>query len=229
MKVAIVGAAPSSRDLAPYNDQDWLIWTCAPSNRGAVPKCDAWFELHDLPFLQAERNRPWSEPYFAHLKGLKCPVYMQVPNSSVPNAVTFPADKITAEFGPVFLTSSIAWMLAFAILEGATEIAIYGVDMTASSEYEYERPGCQYYILEARKRGITVTIPPQSDLDAPLPLYGYGDKDELRARIAALDAEIAQLSAERGRRLETKAHLSGALEENVMIRRTWFAWSGEDA
>src|SRR5215467_9147402 len=31
-KVAIIGMAPSSRMLAPFNDPTWDIWVCSPGN-----------------------------------------------------------------------------------------------------------------------------------------------------------------------------------------------------
>jgi hypothetical protein len=239
MKVAIVGAAHSSRDLAPYTDPTWLIWTCSPSNRGAVPKVDAWFELHAMEDLGHPRWRDWVVPYFAYLKTLSCKVYMQEANNIITSAVAFPKDELIAEFGPHFFTSSIAWMIAFAIKEGAKEIAVFGVDMNAESEYSYERPGCQHFIRVARERGIEVTVPPQSDLDAPIPLYGYGDANpmalklkaqayELRGRIAALDERLNAISQERDHLTREKSHLQGALEQNVYMRRTFLSWSGPD-
>ncbi len=240
MKVAIVGAAPTSRHLAPVTDPTWQIWTCSPSNRTKISRVDSWFELHSIVDLESERWSNWVPEYAAYLKALTCPVYMQTVNNVVPNAVAFPKDQVMAEFGPMFFTSSMAFMIALAIMQGATEIGIYGVDCAANGEYEYERPGVQYFVKVARDRGITVTIPPQSDLDAPVPTYGYGDASpaaiklkmhafELRDRINVMESRIAQLDAEKAQITQDTAHLRGALEENIYIRRTFFAWSGTDA
>src|SRR5512143_2413950 len=46
LKVALIGTAPSSRMLAPYNDPSWKIWACSPGNMNAIPKADVWFEIH---------------------------------------------------------------------------------------------------------------------------------------------------------------------------------------
>ncbi len=240
MKVAIVGAAPTSRHLAPVDDPTWQIWTCSPSNRTKISRVDSWFELHPIIDLQSERWGDWAPEYTAFLSALPCPVYMQEVNSLVPNAVALPKDAIVAEFGSMFLTSSMAFMICKAILDGATEIGIWGVDCSANGEYEYERPGCQHFIKVARDRGITVTIPPQSDLDAPMPIYGYGDANpvtiklkmhafELRDRIGVMESRLAQLELEKSRLLIDTQHLRGALEENIYIRRTFYAWSGTDA
>jgi hypothetical protein len=63
-------------------------------------------------------------------------------------------------FCPYMFTSSIAYMLAKAILdcerEGIGHIGIWGVMQASENEYVYQRPGIQYFITEAMKRGIKV-------------------------------------------------------------------------
>ena len=45
LRVALIGTAPSSRLLAPYQDPAWTIWACSPGNMNTIPKADVWFEL----------------------------------------------------------------------------------------------------------------------------------------------------------------------------------------
>lgn len=243
LKVAIVGAAPSSRGLAPCSDPEWTIWGCSPSNRDKIERIDAWFELHAITDFELPQHVQWTPAYKEWLRTRNHPVYMQTEgNAFCPGAVRFPRDEIVAHFGgdpSLFYTSSIAWMIACAIYSGATDIGIYGVDMTAGGEYEYERPGCQFWIREAKLRGVTVHIPPQSDLAAPIPQYGYGDADpsvfkikvhraEIRDRLEKLNNERAQL-ANRVQHIDTeKAHLAGAHEQSIYMSRTFLAWSGPD-
>lgn len=241
MKVAIVGAAPSSRSLAPFASPDWEIWCCSPGNMGKMPRVTAWFELHAVVDLRMPRWAEWVDPYCAFLRAASFPVYMQEANELVPNAVAFPHRELARQYGGAPLTSSIAWMMAYAldVDQGATEIALFGVDMAASTEHDYERPGCQYFIRHARDRGIKVHIPPQSDLDATAPLYGIGDSNpmatrlkahwyEMQDRITQGDSRLAELEAEKAHLLQVRRHLEGAMEENVYVRRTWLAWSGPD-
>ena len=47
MNIAIIGKAPSSRLLAPYDDDSWSIWSLS-DNHTVLPRWDEWFELHDL-------------------------------------------------------------------------------------------------------------------------------------------------------------------------------------
>ncbi len=251
-KIAIVGAAPSSRDLAPYGDKDWEIWGCSPSFRDKTPRIDVWFELHSIAFLTSVRQKKWAgevwDPisgdghYLAWLREAKCKIFMH-DNSLIPNAVPFPLDEVKAKVGGSFLTSSISIMLAYACYlhdQGeAIEVGIWGVDMTATSEYEYERPGCQYWIEKARDRGIKVFIPRESDLDIPCPVYGFDDAKpeatkawvhtlEMMDRKTGIEQELGQIDARKAQLLHEHAFLSGAIEQATHMRRTFMAWSGPD-
>ena len=56
-------------------------------------------------------------------------------------------------------------MMAYALLKGATHIAIYGVDMAVDDhEYFYQRPTMYAWIGYAKAKGVIVTIPEQSPL-----------------------------------------------------------------
>jgi hypothetical protein len=56
-------------------------------------------------------------------------------------------------------------MIALAILEGADEIAIYGIEMAVDNhEYFKQRPEMYAWIAYAKAKGIKVTIPPESSL-----------------------------------------------------------------
>lgn len=66
-------------------------------------------------------------------------------------------------FNPYMFTSSIAYMLAKAIVDckdnGIKQIGIWGVLQASETEYTYQRPGIQYFIVEAMRRGIQVACP----------------------------------------------------------------------
>lgn len=63
-------------------------------------------------------------------------------------------------FCPFQFTSSIAYMLAKAIddceREGIKHIGLWGILQRSEGEYTYQRPGIQYFIWEATRRGIKV-------------------------------------------------------------------------
>jgi hypothetical protein len=63
-------------------------------------------------------------------------------------------------FVPYMFTSSIAYMLAMAIVraqqEGISTIGLWGIMQQTDNEYAYQRPGIQYFLSEAQRRGIKV-------------------------------------------------------------------------
>lgn len=222
-RICLVGSAPSSVALAPYNDPSFLIWACSPGARPHLKRePDAYFEMHLW-----EPDAPWFAPeYVDYLAKMRGPVFMLEPLPQFPTSVAYPKDAMLAEFGPYFFTSSLSWMFALAIMSGATEIALYGVDMSASEEiYTHQRAGCHFFIHEAKKRGITVTIPGQSDLAQPTPLYGYCEQQPMHQKLLARKAElIGRLNGARQQihTLTNEAtYLQGAAEDVDYIIKTW--------
>jgi hypothetical protein len=120
-------------------------------------------------------------------------------------------------FGPYFFTSTIAWMMADAIVEGYEKIALYGIDMAATSEYHDQRMGIQYLAMVAGNMGIEVGVPPESDVLRAAPLYGVAEhshmwiKETARAREMAGRLREAETSyAKAGQEI---AFLKGAMDD----------------
>jgi hypothetical protein len=228
LKVALIGTAPSSRMLAPYNDPSWQIWGCSPGNQNTLPRVDLWFELHsNLLWPEYEH---YGRPYIEWLKQQKFPVFMQ-DQSQVPNALIFPRDEIVEQFGDEFFTSSFAWMMAYAIKMGAVEIALYGIDMASRDEYIRQRPGFYHFKREAIKLGIKVSAPHESDIMQSPPLYAYVDstpfgrkilarRQEVSGRINGMAQQIDQAS-------RSKTYLEGALEDLDYFESIWSGVSND--
>jgi hypothetical protein len=166
MKIAIMGSAPSSRLLAPFGDPDWEIWACSPPNYD-LPRVDAWFEMHNLDRkFSMPGNGPWVQKIMAHPR-----VYIARADQRMPNGIVYPLQPITERFGGYFFTSTISYMLAFAISLKPEKIGLWGIDMSAAEElYTHQRPACHFFIREAQKAGIDVVAAPQSDVMNPPPL-----------------------------------------------------------
>lgn len=218
-KIAVMGSAPSSRLLAPFHDPSWEIWSCSPPNHD-LPRVDAWFELHNLDRKFIPSNQPWLNKITQHPR-----VYIAYPDQRLPHGILYPAAEMVEKYGTDFFTSSIAYMLAFAIEQKPEVIGMWGVDMAANEEYNQQRPGCKFFMREARKAGIKVITAAQSDIDVPTPLYGYQEfspmwakqkvrKKELQERMAGAEQRKAQAE------LESNV-LRGALDDLQYQFNTW--------
>ena len=215
LKIALIGTAPSSRMMAPFNDPSWTIWACSPGNQGVLPKVDAWFEIHGTNLLWPV-NKHYGEPYIAWLKQQTFPIYMQ-DQVLVPNATVLPKEGLIKDFGPYFFTSSFSWMMALAITQGAKEIALYGIDMASKDEYILQRPGAYYFFMEGARRGVKMWAPYESDIMQPPGLYGYTDVGQFGRKILARKSEINErlmgMRQQRDKLSHDITYLEGAHED----------------
>jgi hypothetical protein len=126
-----------------------------------------------------------------------------VPKDEYPLAEPYPFEAIEEAFGRAnnkdhpYLTSSIDYMLALAVLEGYDEIRVYGINHATTTEFTHQRPACEYWLGVAMGRGIRVVVPE----DCPLlqaPLYGpkrkgFVDGPRLETRRDRLRYEMEQV------------------------------------
>jgi len=187
--IAIMGSNPATVQEGPFDHDDWLIYGCSPHNLvfeaqdGSNPglrylpggkradggrfRVDEWFEVH-LPL--ADATRPYG--YLRELEKLPL-VWMRDAEglSRIKGARKYPEKELKQRFGPFFFTSSIAFMLAKAIVDcerlNIPRIGIWGVMQASETEYTYQRPGIQYFIQRATELGIQVIAPEASRLFEP--------------------------------------------------------------
>jgi hypothetical protein len=158
-KIALVGGSPSSENLAPFADESWQIWVHGNQfDRHVNHRVNRIFEIHD----DLSQHPPEYPAWLAN-KQIPMIVGRYFPLTA-PHISVFPFTKANELMGQ-HLTSTPAYMMALAILEGATDIGIYGVDMAVDShEYFHQRPTMYAWIGYAKALGINVTIPKESGL-----------------------------------------------------------------
>jgi hypothetical protein len=222
MKIALLGSHPASCHLAPYGDVSWEIWACSPQNY-SQPRIDAWFELHSLDRKCCPGNEPYIQALQQHSR-----VYIAAPDPRLPNGVLYPKDHILAQYPKkhhTFFSSSVAWMFALALEQKPQEIGMWGIDMAAGEEYEYQRPGCHYFMGLAEEMGIKLTVPPQSDIVELHPLYGFKEQWrsywKMKAREQEIDGRISSLSKKIASAEAEKLQLMGARQSMVYEKHTW--------
>lgn len=225
-KIAIVGTSKTTRDMAPFDDESWEIWTLGNNYKWA-PRCNLHFEMHDFP---AGKKR-WVQEYIRWLRKPTCPLMAQKQTIDCPTAQEYPLAAIRGKWGEYF-TCSFSYMIAYAIEAGATDILICGAELAQDSEYAYQRPSVEYWVGICRGLGINVAIPEISDLCKSAQLYGYetagGGSAQMnqfmKCNLARTD-ELAKRSDLIQQEIAAKNHelhvLSGALE-NLRWSRQWF-------
>jgi len=219
-KIAIVGFTDSRFD-APFKDSTWELWGLNNLHRqtelDAMKSFSRWYDLHDLATIKSD------EAHVAWLTTATIPVYVWRVQPEWATTVEFPRDEVINEFGSYF-TNSISYMIAHAMLEGATEIGVYGVDMAQGGEYSAQRPSCEYFLGLAAGHGITITIAETSDLLRCAVLYGDTDnglRSKLEHRSKELSARIEAVRADMEQKQQMLLQLVGARESNDYILGVW--------
>lgn len=159
MKVAIVCGAPSSEFLAPFDDNEWEIWVLGNRLHRFTEKglrVTRVFEVHNNLDEHGDIKK-----YIEYILNHGLPTIIgETWPQHIGETKVYPYKEVEELYGHLYLTSSPAYMMAYAILEGATEIGLYGVDLSISDhEYFWQRPCVEAWIGFAKGRGIKVTIP----------------------------------------------------------------------
>mgnify|MGYP001162016817 CR=1 FL=1 len=233
-KIALIGKAPSTVALAPYDDPAWEVWILNTlGHLSEVPRWDRQFELHDLELTKAKEYGD----YYQWLSRQTRPVFLRdSPPAEFKGGVQFPLGAILQHFGKYaganYLTNTVSLMLALAIYEHETgfpvsDIGLWGIDMAQhglkaaghvgwfTSEYARQRPSVEYWIGIAEGRGIRVTVPDQSDILKAACIYGYHTTarfKKFQIRRQELTQRIANAQAVEQQKHDEAVFLSGALE-----------------
>lgn len=237
LKVAIIGTAPSTRDMAPFDDPSWQIWACSAGNMNQLKRVNCWFEMHAVSEMMAPWNREIAVPLYAYLKEHSDAGHFQVimldagsesggPITQVPKAIPYPKDAMVAMFGRNWFTSTVAYMMAMAIAKGAKQIGLFGIDMAHDHEhYSVQRAGCTRFIEIAESNGIEVTVPFDSCLKVATPMYGYWEGTPFGRRVIhvrrTLEEQVRVNTVNREAQAAQINYLTGALEQVRYFERTW--------
>lgn len=180
--VAISGFATTTRGLMPWDDKGCEVWGLNESyiaegfwmEKGKWKrKPDRWFQLHSRANFARQEN-VHDPNHFDWLKKQKdFPIMMQKVWPDIPMSTRYPLERYIDTFGR-YGTSSMAWMVGLAALEGYERIELYGFEMSSDTEYAYQRACGEYIIGVASGMGATIYVPPQSALLKGT-LYGYQD------------------------------------------------------
>ena len=165
-KVCLIGFAESSYE-APWLDRDFEFWGL--NNLNDYLDTDRrpftrWFNLHRPEDMVKDWTSQWPK-HQAWLRTLRTlPVYTPIVWADCPTSVAYPKEQVERFPFGWYHASSIDWMIALAMLEGFTEIRLYGLNMTETSEPISARACIEFWLGMAVARGIKVVVPEVSHL-----------------------------------------------------------------
>jgi hypothetical protein len=181
--LAIVGMAPTSCSLAPFDDLDVDLWGLNEMHAFAwFKRATAWFQMHSRDIFTLPLAKRKVAGHYDWLKTKHSfPIYMLSTFGDVPDSVEYPLLQMCEEFldgitkgGEHFMyfTSTFAYEMALALHLGYERIEIYGFEMFGIDEYITQKPCAEFWIGLARGRGVEIYLPPRNQM-LRAPLYGY--------------------------------------------------------
>ena len=131
-KIVILGKLETKYN-APFDNPEWEIWSMNKhKDEDLIPRVDKWFDIHINPIKQ---------------------------NADILRK-DFPFEECNKLANGCYFNNITSYMIAYAILQGATDIALYGMRFTIDHERrQRELDNVRQWIFFALGRGINVTIP----------------------------------------------------------------------
>ena len=227
-RAAIIGTA-QSLSQTPWKDESLECWGLNDAYQLHVPRANRWFDLHpthqmafrprgdravsafDVPvgsYLRPADHLDW-------LKSRGFPVYLAEAHPDWPTARVFPKDEILAFFQPFwpyrltrqgtveagkdYETSTPAWMLMQAIVEGYDEIHVYGIHLATEWEYLQQRPNFEWLLGFAAGRGIKIVLPQSTPICQAKFRYAFEPKADIPLQTVHLQIQAVKA---RGQKLQ---------------------------
>lgn len=184
MRLCIVGNG-CTRDHAPFDDLDALIWTTASVAQN-LPRVDRIFEIHDGVYPADKLN------------SFGCPVMMKEENPEIQASQRFPIEALYDMFGHIF-NGSMEMILAYSWIMGYDCIELYGIDFATEEEVN-RRFMFMYCKGKIEGMGGRVLISPGSQLVDVCKTYQYDPDDNyylsdmVNRASAQLQADIQECS-----------------------------------
>lgn len=238
--LCIIGTA-GSRHLAPYDNPNAEIWGVAHCLLlQDIPRMDKVFEIH-LPYVYEQEISPFSKkPILYHAnkedhaswrEAKDISAIVSQPNKKLNKYELFPHDELKEKYGCLFppsdafySTNSLAWMMVYAIdMDRFDEIHMYGVHLETDTEWQYERPCCEFwlgfFVGKMHERGIkmpVIYLPEMADVLKCNHEYGYSEievqRKKYKERVEFFEKQQRDVIAHRNRMAEELRKLKTEIE-----------------
>lgn len=185
--IAIVGFQPSTRHLAPYDDDNILILGLNEAyhhdfmlRSNGQYRYDAWLQIHRYSdFMRRGNESDPNHPEWMQTEH-EFPIYTWEEYEDIPNAIAYPLEEILEKFigdrlvrgnphddgeTPIrYITSSMAYCVGLAMYYGFERIELYGFSQATGTEYQFQKGASESWIHLAVANGIQVFLPNRSAL-----------------------------------------------------------------
>ena len=133
------------------------------------PQEHDWQDLSDVTKTENGNKHILVDGRWEKLK----PIYLQYWNPEIPSSVGYPIQEVSinafsgfrrGESKVKYFTSTLAYMMGIALLEGFERIEIYGFELSDDIEYVKQKACAEFWIGLAMGRGVEVYTPTNSQI-----------------------------------------------------------------
>ena len=205
VKIAIIGGCPSTQDITP--PPHFEIWVHGNQfDRHENKKVDKIFEIHNDLSEHDDIYPQWLvDKKIPMVVGEEFPIKAE-------HIEVYPYREANDLMGE-HLTSTPAYMMAYALLKKATHINIYGVDMAVDDhEYFHQRPAMYAWIGYAIAKGVKIFIPEESPLFVDNHMEG---KNTLKGVKPFTESQFLEMAEQHGEKVLTIQSQIRTLESHV--------------
>ncbi len=123
-----------------------------------TPEVDVTFHMHDLEEYYNDKLRHSSTKLcMEHANANPEKPFISIYAwDRVPHCEAYPLEEIINKYGVCYFSSSVEYMMAYAMNKGCTEFDFYGVNMSDQQEYIEQKPGVEYWCGLATGMGIKI-------------------------------------------------------------------------
>lgn len=182
MRVALVGTHGESWRQAVDLDDTWEVWGL--NNEYALSprffeRSTRWFELHgNTPLTRA--RRPTS--HWQRLAEFKGPIYTLFDLPAVKDARLFPIERAAGIRD--YFSCTFAYQIALAMLEGVTDLRLYGTPLVGAREALVERPCVEWWLGYATGHEVNVEVIHDLEYGLGKQPYRYAFNDQAERYLA---------------------------------------------
>lgn len=182
-KVILLGKGDGWKE-APTDLEDTEIW--GVNNSILAGEVDLVFQIHDLvtpdPMYLKKRHEAVEKA-----NENKVRIVLSAEIEGIDNYEILPLEEMIEEYGSDYFSSSVSYMISYALYKGVTQLDLYGVNMVMNSEYVMEKGSVEYWIGYARGKGMKITVHGKKSEILTCPggrLYAYKRiQDHIRRRV----------------------------------------------
>ena len=125
-----------------------------------TPEVTHTFHMHDLnKFIEDPKTRSSTKLCVEHAKDKpEMEFFTCKPFKQIKHAQLYPLEEIVDHFKVCYFSSTIEYMIAYALWKGADHLKLLGCNMSVKQEYIEQKPGMEYWIGRAAGMGVQVDL-----------------------------------------------------------------------